>query len=150
MKNKIVGSVFTMAIAALFVPNVFASEVSKGGQLRNCINKGVETECTLTSDITIAGSEDIKIVRDITLNLIGKRYNISIEDSQYGKIEIKDSTAISGQKVSIVVTPDEGYELDTLIVKDTNGNVIEVKDNTFNMPESDVIIIAAFREKNVV
>ena len=49
-----------------------------------------------------------------------------------------------------MVTPDEGYELDTLIVKDTNGNVIEVKDNTFNMPESDVIIIAAFREKNVV
>ena len=55
MKNKIVGSVFTMAIVALFVPNVFASEVSKGGQLRNCINKGVETECTLTSDIAIAG-----------------------------------------------------------------------------------------------
>ncbi len=77
-------------------------------------------------------------------------YAISAGDADNGSVYVKGS-ASKGSTVTITVTPDEGYELDTLTVTDKNGNEIEVTDNgdgtySFTMPAGKVEIDAAFRE----
>ncbi len=57
------------------------------------------------------------------------------------------SLALSkGMTVKVDATPDNGYEFDTLTVKDADGNDIPVTLNTFVMPESNVVVNASFKK----
>lgn len=57
------------------------------------------------------------------------------------------SLALSkGTTVKVDATPDNGYEFDTLTVKDADGNDIPVTLNTFVMPESNVVVNASFKK----
>lgn len=51
-----------------------------------------------------------------------------------------------GMTVKVDATPDNGYEFDTLTVKDADGNDIPVTLNTFVMPESNVVVNASFKK----
>lgn len=67
-----------------------------------------------------------------------------------GKVQVRPGSASQGAKVTIIVTPDAGYELDTLTVKDAKGNVITLTDAgggtyTFIMPASRVSVSATFK-----
>ena len=78
-------------------------------------------------------------------------YAVTPAEAENGKIEVSSKNAAEDDKVTITVTPDEGYELDKLIVKDKDGNEIEVTDNgdgtyTFKMPDSEVEIEPVFKE----
>lgn len=66
-----------------------------------------------------------------------------------GSIKVSDSRAEKGDTVTITVTPDEGYELDELVVYDEDGDEIDLKDKgdgkfTFEMPKGDVEIEVSF------
>ena len=72
-------------------------------------------------------------------------------DVTNGSVTVSPSRASSGRTVTITVTPDEGYELDELIVTDANGNEIRVTDKgngkyTFTMPRSRVTVSVTFRQ----
>ena len=55
--------------------------------------------------------------------------------------------AAEGDTVTLTVTPAEGYELDTLTVKDADGGDITVDaDNKFTMPAKDVTVTATFKK----
>ncbi|MBE5906630.1 MAG: leucine-rich repeat domain-containing protein, partial [Lachnospiraceae bacterium] len=56
-----------------------------------------------------------------------------------------DTFYLPGEKVTINVTPAKGYELKRLIAKDSNGKEVEVKDNTFVVPEANVTVSAEFK-----
>lgn len=67
-----------------------------------------------------------------------------------GKVQVRPGSASQGSKVTITVTPDSGYELDTLTVKDAKGNTITLTDEgggkfTFIMPASKVTVSATFK-----
>lgn len=67
-----------------------------------------------------------------------------------GKVQVRPGSASQGSKVTVTVTPDAGYELDTLTVKDAKGNVITLTDAgggtyTFIMPASRVTVSATFK-----
>lgn len=67
-----------------------------------------------------------------------------------GKVQVRPGSASQGSKVTITVTPDPGYELDTLTVKDAKGNTITLTDEgggkfTFIMPASKVTVSATFK-----
>ncbi len=47
--------------------------------------------------------------------------------------------------ITLTVTPDDGFELDTLTVTDADGNPVPVTDNTFKMPASNVTVTATFK-----
>ena len=49
-----------------------------------------------------------------------------------------------GDVVTLTAVPDEGYALAAFSVKDGQGNVVNVNDNTFVMPASKVIVSAVF------
>ena len=76
-------------------------------------------------------------------------YSITVQDAAYGTVVSSSSRASRGTAVTITVTPDEGYALNTLTVTDTNGNKIDLKDKgdgkyTFTMPASRVTVSASF------
>ena len=76
-------------------------------------------------------------------------YTVSVEDLVNGTVETDPRRAQEGEEVTITVTPDDGYELDTLTVTDRDGDEVEVTEErngtfTFTMPDSRVTIEATF------
>ena len=68
-----------------------------------------------------------------------------------GKVEPDKDRAAVGETVQLTVTPNEGYELESIHV--TYGNEQEVKvdeNNTFKMPAGDVNVSARFKAKAAV
>ena len=78
-------------------------------------------------------------------------YTNTVEKTEHGKIEVSPKRAYEGDTVTITVTPETGYELDKLIVKDADGNEIKVSggngEYTFEMPDNTVTIQGTFVEK---
>lgn len=77
------------------------------------------------------------------------RYTVSVEDADHGSIQVSPSRADRGDTVTITVNPDEGYALESLIVRDSNGGSIDVERQsdtryTFEMPSGRVTIEAEF------
>ena len=79
------------------------------------------------------------------------RYNVTVEDTDNGSIRVSPSRASRGQTVTITVDPDEGYELDRLVVRDSDGDRIDLERKsdtkyTFEMPRGKVTVEATFTE----
>ena len=79
------------------------------------------------------------------------RYTVSVEDTDNGTVKVSPTRASKGSTVTITVTPDEGYELDKLIVTDKNGDKVKLTDKgdgkyTFKMPASKITVEATFAE----
>lgn len=79
-------------------------------------------------------------------------YNVTVtvKDNQGGTATAPNKAA-ADETVQLTVTPDPGYELDTIGVTYTDGNgqkqeVTVAKDNTFVMPAGDVNVTASFKE----
>ena len=79
------------------------------------------------------------------------RYTVSVASGiDNGSICVSPSSrAEAGDTVTITVTPDEGYELDELVVYDADGDEVDLDDEgdgayTFEMPKSDVEIEVSF------
>ena len=79
------------------------------------------------------------------------RYTVSVDAGRNGDVTVSPSRAGRGDTVTITVEPDEGYELDELIVTDADGDEITVRDRgngryTFTMPRGRVTVEATFVE----
>ena len=66
-----------------------------------------------------------------------------------GTIELRPKNAAPGQTVTIITTPDKGYELDGLTVRDIDGEQLDLTDEgggefTFVMPRSSVTVTGYF------
>ncbi|MGI6031380.1 MAG: S-layer homology domain-containing protein [Eubacteriales bacterium] len=76
-------------------------------------------------------------------------YAVTIPTPEHGKITSSPVNAASGTTVTLTVTPDEGYTLDSLTVTDSSGKKIEVSSigggqYTFTMPAALVKIQTEF------
>lgn len=67
------------------------------------------------------------------------KYTITVLESDNGKIFIDKAEARKGERVTITIEPDEGYEL-----KNISYNSVKIEDNTFIMPGLNVTITAEF------
>ncbi len=70
-------------------------------------------------------------------------------DVANGKLSVSPKNAAKGATVTLTVTPDEGYQLDTLTVTDKDGKAVELTKKsdtqyTFKMPASKVSVQASF------
>lgn len=104
---------------------------------------------------------------DLTLN-VGKMYNnstnqwetytaptttyiITTETPENGKVTTSATSLAAGKTFTVTASPNDGYVLDTVTVKDANGNVIEPNtDGTYTMPASNVTVSATFKVKTDV
>ena len=79
-------------------------------------------------------------------------YTNTVAKTENGTVTVSPKNASKGATVTLTVTPDEGYLLDTITVTDKNGNAIEVTKTsdgkfTFKMPGSAVTVKATFAVK---
>ena len=79
-------------------------------------------------------------------------YAVSVPSAKNGDVTVSPKNASKGDRVTITVTPDKGYELDKLTVKDASGNKLKLTDKgngkyTFTMPGSKVTVSAEFVEE---
>ena len=78
-------------------------------------------------------------------------YSVTTPAADNGTVTVSPKNASKGTTVTITVKPDDGYELDELIVTDKNGDELKLTDKgngkfTFTMPGSKVEIEASFVE----
>lgn len=81
-----------------------------------------------------------------------KKYSVDIEDTEDGTVKASSTRVKKDATVTLTVTPDEGYELDDLVVLDKDGEKVKLKDKgngkyTFTMPRGGVEVEASFVEK---
>ncbi|MBE6144988.1 MAG: hypothetical protein E7171_00030 [Firmicutes bacterium] len=76
---------------------------------------------------------------------------LKVETNTFGKgtVNLVNDNYNVGDVVSFKYAPDTGYVIDKVIVKDEQGNNIEVKGDTFVMPNSNVVIEVYFVESVV-
>ena len=93
-----------------------------------------DTAASTTATVSgsaLARAEFTKKKYDVTCSTTGGNGSISVAESSYAW----------GDTVTVTVTPDDGYTLNTLKV---NGN--NVTGNSFEMPVGDASVVATFRE----
>ena len=92
-----------------------------------------------------------------TLNVVEKVYYIDIPRSITGGTIVSHTSsanpflAVAGQTVTLTVTPDEGYKLETISIVNYNNSLISVPllgtglTRTFVMPAHHVSVVASFQ-----
>lgn len=80
-------------------------------------------------------------------------YGVSTGKTENGEISVTPAKAEAGETVIIKATPDSGYQLDKMTVKDKNNSTVKLKkvgDNeyTFTMPVGKVSVDATFVQKD--
>lgn len=62
-----------------------------------------------------------------------------------GSVSSDKSMATQGTKILLAVSPDSGYQLESLSATDASSNALEITDNCFTMPDTDVTVNATFK-----
>lgn len=83
------------------------------------------------------------------------RYDVAVSDGAHGSVSVSPKSASKGSTVTVTVTPDKGYALETLAVTDKNGNALDLTDRgngkyTFTMPSGPVTVAATFMDDNTM
>lgn len=76
---------------------------------------------------------------------------IEVTEPAHGDVEISPSKLEAGETVTITPTPDDGYEVEDVIVTDEDGECVPVRENpdgswSYEQPKSDVTIEVIFGE----
>ena len=79
-------------------------------------------------------------------------YSVTVDKTENGSVSVSPKSASKGNTVTITVTPDKGYVLETLTVLDKNDKEIKLTEKngkyTFTMPAGKVEVKATFMEDN--
>ena len=102
------------------------------------------------TDVTASKTDYFAIVEDGDRRIIAPKddtdYTITLADGiEHGSIT-GATTAKYMETVNITATPDFGYRLSNLVVKDADNNDVASTGNTFLMPKSNVTVSAVFEQ----
>ena len=99
-------------------------------------------------DVAVSGNKFVMPASKATVSATFKKstYKITVNEATKGKVTADVATAKIGDTVALTITPETGYELWQLTVKDAAGKDVAVAaDGKFTMPASNVTITATFR-----
>ena len=82
-------------------------------------------------------------------------YPVTAESAKNGTFTVDKKSAAAGSTVTVTVSPDKGFTLETITVTDKNGKEIEVKSlgndkYSFKMPSGKVTVEVTFMEDNTM
>ena len=82
-------------------------------------------------------------------------YAVSADKTETGAITVSPKSASRGDTVTITVTPDKGYTLESLTVLDKDGKALALTDKgggryTFTMPAGKITVKAVFMDDNTM
>lgn len=83
------------------------------------------------------------------------RYDVAVSDGAHGNVSVSPKSASKGSTVTVTVTPDKGYALETLTVTDKNSSALDLTDKgggqyTFTMLSGPVTVAATFMDDNTM
>lgn len=78
-----------------------------------------------------------------------QKYNITVASNiTNGTVTTSETSLAAGKTFTVTATPNDGYELDTITVKDASDNPINPNsDGSYTMPASNVTVSATFAQK---
>ena len=109
----------------------------------------ITTDTLFTKDTTVYAQWSKK-------SSSSSRYDgyITIINPKNGEVSVSDDWAYEDDKITLTITPDDGYEVDKIEIVDDEGDKIDAKkvddeDNkyTFRMANCDVTITVTFKEE---
>ena len=109
----------------------------------------ITTDTLFTEDTTVYAQWSKK-------SSSSSRYDgyITVIDSKNGDVSVSDTWADEDDKITLTITPDDGYEVDKIEIVDDEGDKIDAKkvddeDNeyTFRMANCDVTVTVTFKEE---
>ena len=90
-------------------------------------------ECEITSNVA-------------TIVVNAQIYTIKINPTVNGSVTVNPSEAAAGTTITLNPSPGSGFKLETLTVtRDDNAQPVQVTNNQFTMPASDVTVTAKFQ-----
>ena len=97
------------------------------------------------------GEDEIDPDNVIVLTVTLESNHVTIDPAIENGTVTAPSDTEKGETVTLTVTPDEGYKLETLTVTDKDGNPVALDEtNSFVMPAGGVTVSATFREVQYV
>ncbi len=98
-----------------------------------------------SSEITVTDNSFVMPDSDVTIEASFEpiSYDITYAANANGTVS-GVPTAHYGDEIQLIVTPNEKYKVDTITVTDETGTSIQVNDNTFVMPDSNVTVSVTF------
>ena len=80
--------------------------------------------------------------------IIVNKYDVKVTAGENGTATAEPTKAAAGDKVTVKAVPAEGFKVKDVVVKDANGNAVEVdaKTYTFTMPKGAVTVEVTFEE----
>ena len=75
-----------------------------------------------------------------------RTYGASVGESLQGSVTLNSASALVGDTVTVTITPNEGYEIDTITVSDTEVTKIAENQYTFPMPTTDVVVDVKYKK----
>ena len=109
-----------------------------------------------TLQFTTGQGQSVRVAVQFTVkeNPYTGRYSYEIfnEDGDNGTVDV-NRYATEGERVTIAVSPDGGYDLDQIMITGKNGEKIDFVENSdgtisFMMPSCDVTIVTEFAESD--
>ena len=80
-----------------------------------------------------------------TITALNPKYNINIT-SAHGTVTATPASAVEGTEITLSVEVESGWVFQNWTVTDASSTNIEVTDNKFTMPASDVTVVANYTE----
>ena len=106
-----------------------------------------QIETTNPSDITIKYDGDKTVT--VTSASSAVNYKVTVDKNiANGTVTTSATSLAAGNTFKVTATPNDGYELDAITVKDASDNPINPNsDGSYTMPASDVTVSATFAQK---
>ena len=98
----------------------------------------------LVKSVTPAVKGTGYIVIKVKKNMVISSAVTVSEGIENGTVKVNRTTAFEGDDVYVTATPNEGYKLAAITVKDADENEITVTDGKFTMPAKAVTVSATF------
>lgn len=103
--------------------------------------KGGTYSADVVKDYLAAGLTTRKVENNY---VVGTERTVNIGKVSGGFVSVDVTKAFDGDEVTITLKPEEGYLLESVKVVDADNKEVEVKDNKFVMPDSNVTVSAEF------
>lgn len=106
-----------------------------------------QIETTNQSDITIKYDGDKTVT--VTSASSAVNYKVTVDKNiANGTVTTSETSLAAGKTFTVTATPNDGYELDAITVKDASDNPINPNsDGSYTMPASNVTVSATFVQK---
>lgn len=120
------------------------NSATTNGQVFSCYESGKQSDVSIYKLDGSGNADKPLIVVD------DNEYTITVADVENGTVQASATAAKKGTEITLTISPAEGYALDVLSVKDSENNDVEVKDNKFTMPASNVTVSATFVQSSTI